>query len=269
MEPCGSSPAGMMKKILGILIASCFLFSPLSFAVSTKTVFDTDTKLMLHMDDTGLTDSSAAPNTMTLNGGVSRVSNQSEFGGYSAYIDGTNNSFLSTPNNSDFDFGTGNFTIDSWIRYTGTVSTYFTIASAYQNSPGNDGWLLWVSGGVLTLLHFTSATPDIIFNQAVTFNADTWYHVMVSRSGNNFYFGWNGTVTSPGTSSLSCNSGGTGLVIGSVVTNHPQVDLEATGWIDELRIVKGTAVWTANFTPPTAAYIPPPVTTGNFFQMFD
>ena len=75
---------------------------------------DPYTKLLLHFDN-NLTDSSASAHTVTAVGGATTSSYQYEFGGYSAYMNGSGQ-YFTVPDSADWYFGTGDFTIDTWVR---------------------------------------------------------------------------------------------------------------------------------------------------------
>lgn len=89
-----------------------------------------DTVLMLHLDGrdgyTRTTDISSSAHDITFNDNVEIDTAQSKFGGASAYFDGTGD-FLTVPNSADWDFGTGDFTIDCWIRLASVDSRYSII----------------------------------------------------------------------------------------------------------------------------------------------
>src|SRR3990167_5305793 len=99
---------------------------------SSATQFDTDCVLMLHMDGTDgattFTDSSDNAKTMTAVGNAQIDTAQSKFGGASGLFDGTGD-WLTTPDSTDWDLGTGDFTIDFWIRFS-------SVANARVFNPG-------------------------------------------------------------------------------------------------------------------------------------
>ena len=253
-----------MRKFLALLLASCLAFSPLAFSASDGTYFDTDTKLMLYMDGTDasttFTDSSASAHSVTAGGNAQIDTAQSKFGGASGLFDGTGD-YLSSGNHADYDLGTGNFNIDAWIRYTGVGNTYFTVFST-TDALSTEGYILFYTAPIISFRHLSGGVANIVANKVVTFNADTWYHIMVSRSGNDFFLGWDGAVGAAATTDAdSSNSTGGGFVIGRLYIDDATPAYDTSGWIDELRVVKGTAVWTGDFTPPSAAYIPTPTTS--------
>ena len=78
---------------------------------------------------------------------------------------------------------------------------------------------------------------------------DTWYHVAVVRSGSTVTAYVDGT--SIGTFTDLDMTSSNQMLIGAEDTTPNAV---LNGWIDELRISKGTARYTANFTPPAKQF---------------
>jgi len=225
---------------------------------STATQFDTDCKLMLHMDGTDasttFTDSSSSPKTMTANGDAQIDTAQSKFGGASGLFDGTGD-FLSTPDLSDFDLGSSDFTVDMWIRFDPSFTNNHVFCSQLD-TPNNRGYFFDYNTG----LRFGYSTDGTVATQVVTTfawtpSASTWYHVAFVRSGNNFYAFADGTQrgSTLNMTGVTIFNSTTSFRVGAVAVAGTASNF-MYGWIDELRIVKGTAVWTANFTPPSAAY---------------
>lgn len=81
---------------------------------------DTYTKLLLHCDGTDgsttFSDNGVTGHTVTANGNAQIDTAQSKFGNASGLFDGTGD-YLTIPDHADWNFGTGNFTIDAWIRF--------------------------------------------------------------------------------------------------------------------------------------------------------
>ena len=208
--------------------------------------------LLCHFNGTNgsttFTDNSKNNLTVTVNGNSQISTAQSKFGGASAYFDGTGD-YLSSPSVSDFAFGTGNFTIECW---------------AYKNSGTNNGILHLSStaGGLqansttnLAIALFTTGTGTFYVNNtsyntsAFTNTTNTWNHYAIVRSSGvtKLYFNGN-LVTDIGTSGAitdTTNYTGTYLAIGGYYSTAYLWN----GYIDELRITKGVARYTSNFTP--------------------
>ena len=206
---------------------------------------------MLHFDGVdgaiSFPDSSPAPTKSTTAVGTAQIDTaQSVFGGASLLLDGDSD-YISTPDSADWNFSTGDFTIDGRIRFS-SIATGGAIISQYVDA--SNFWRIdWEPNRVE--FQVRSGAADIIYaNPSWTPSADTWYHLALVRTGNDFKVFIDGTQ------------------IGSTVTDTDAFPDYAAilqigalnggsffpGWIDELRISKGIARWTTNFTPPTAAY---------------
>lgn len=209
------------------------------------------TKFLLHADglDASFVDSSNTPKAITAYGTAAQSSTQVKFGNKSAYFNGSG-SYLSVDNSTDFDFGSGDFTVDWWEYRTGSsgvsgvisrnTAGYSPFAFGYSNNGGPEGVYLTSNGGSWDMASAQSM-GNIKLNE--------WSHLAVVRSGNNFYTFRDGALVSSWTSSLSIASTTSPLVIGKYSSG------EFAGYIDELRISKGIARWTANFTPEINPYI--------------
>lgn len=196
--------------------------------------------LAMHMDDVGLTD--VKGHAVTLNGNASRSAAQSKFGGYSAYLDGTGD-YITVPSGSDFAFGTGDFTVEFWFMQT-VAGNPFLIDCRPISSTNGAYVTTYIDAG--TVVFFTNAAARIT-SSAITTGA--WYHVAVCRSGTSTRLFLNGTQTGSTytdptnyiASPVNIGASGNGL-------------FPLTGYFDDIRITKGVARYTANFTPPAAAF---------------
>ena len=161
--------------------------------------------------------------------------------GGSLVFNGSNEATYVDSSNAALTLGTGDFTIELWIyqRVLGGaqswVSTYGGPGSGYRFSPTNTMQFSWGDSDVLT----STATPDI--NQ--------WCHVAVTRSGSTVRIFKNGVVVATGTNSTNLTGGSTQTTLGRIPTYNQWY---YNGYMSDVRIVKGTAVYTADFTPPTA-----------------
>ena len=206
--------------------------------------------LLLHCDgsngSTTFTDNSPRTKTVTSNNGAAISTAQSKFGGASALFDGTND-YLSIPNNAEFNFTSGTFTIEFWT-YFSSVSGERALVSTYQNS--TTGWLVELYLGKIVVL-FSGDGPDI--TGTTTISANTWYHVAVSGTPGSYKLFINGIQegsTYTGATSLSS----TGLLYLGTLVSSGVFYIYFAGYIDELRITNGYARYTGNFTPQTSAF---------------
>ena len=152
----------------------------------------------------------------------------------SAYFDGTGD-YLSVPANSAFAFGTSDYTIEFYLYPNSTAD--FTIVDS-QGSGGNAqisriGGALY-HGGV------------DVWNYTVINNV--WTHIAFSRSGTSLRLFANGVLIETKTNSNTVGSSTNVFEIGRRIDGFYPFN----GYISNLRVVKGTAVYTTAFTPPTA-----------------
>lgn len=221
-------------------------FSSNAFAVSTDTCNDTDTKLMLHLNGTDgsttFTDDSTTANSVTGQNQAQIDTAQSKFGGASGLFDGSSD-WLNVPDNAAFDIGTSNFTVDFWVRFnviqfSGFVSS--TNASDFMRIRFSDSaneLQIRLMGGTNFTFAWTPSTGQ-------------WYHVTIIRTGSTIRAFVDGTqIGTDQTDSANITLGNTFHIADDADSGN-----QLNGWIDEFRIVNGTAVWTANFTPPSAEY---------------
>jgi hypothetical protein len=215
---------------------------------------DSYTKLLLHCDGANgsmsFPDASGSAHTVTANGNAQVSTAQSKFGGASAAFDGSGD-YLSIPDSNDWDFGSGDFTIDCWVRVTTVTSKRHAIAIK-ASSAVVTSWALYI---VNNQFEFNASTNDSTWNviNALLFGSistNTWYHVAVTRSGDTWRFFQDGVQQTSTTASGALSANANVVQIGG----NGFVDHYLSGWIDEMRISKGVARWTSNFTPPMGPY---------------
>ncbi len=226
-------------------------------ATTTKVNPDPYTKLLLHFNGsnggTSFTDVSGQSHVMTANGGVKINSSQSRFEGTSAYFDG-HGDYITTADSDDWNFGSGDFTVDTWVRLnkTTTGNTIFV--------QGNDAsnmielyW--WGAGQKWDFRIYQSDTPLVIAQGPDSLSANQWYHIAIVRKGNNLAIYRNGKLKNLTTTSITEPDFTGSFVIGRWLSgSFPVNNINLTGYLDEFRVTKGVARWIANFTPPNCEY---------------
>ena len=236
------------------------LVSVLAVGIAANDPYFNTTVLLLKGDVTPFT-SDASTNTFDISpvGATSaNTNNPLQPGYYSGSFNGTGD-YLSVPTNAVFDFGSGDFTVEAWIYLTtltpagGGSSNAITIITALPSSGTITGWGLDINNtNYVYWDNWVSSTEQYISatNNPITIN--TWYHVAVSRQSSTFRIFVNGNLcTTTGTVSQVTNTGSNIIQVGAGhYTGYPN---GLTGQISNLRVVKGTAVYTGVFTPPTLA----------------
>jgi len=230
--------------------------------------------LLLHMDgsngSTTFTDSSSNGLTVTANGNAQISTTQSKFGGSSAYFDGTGD-YLTASHASNFNFGSGDFTAEVWFNVpAGAPSGIepFITTAAGQGVAGTDFQGIWFGlyQGQYYFIASTNGTSWDVVIAAGTPPTDTWTHFCVVRSGNTFTLYANGVSIGTTTSSGTLTNSNNLIAIGGRTRNNQY----SIGYLDDVRVTKGVARYTSNFTVPTSAYPDqgPTIdaTTGNVFN---
>ena len=164
---------------------------------------------------------------------------------YSNSFDGTGD-YLSLPTNTAFAFGTGNFTIEAWIYDNGTTAAYGTIVGATTYGVANE-FLISLNGSTRVLYAQLGSAGSGTSTGTIT--ANTWNHVALVRNGSTVTFYINGVSSGSYTDSDSVTSTITPTI--GAASNF-NADSMFKGYISNLRVVKGTAVYTGNFTVPTS-----------------
>ena len=226
---------------------------------------DSDVKLLLHCngddESTELPDASDSNHTVTAHGNAQIDTAQKKFGTGSILLNGTTD-YLTTDDTSDWDFGTSPFTIDGWVRYN-SIGNYDRLVSAGSYASGaNQMWFVgagngWGSSTEMNFGYYNgSGFTEYYAGSTFTANLNTWYHWALVRNGQYVYCFFNGVkvITWDMGSAVAINSG-TGLIIGArYFATTSTINEYLDGWLDEIRVSKGVARWTSNFTPPTEEY---------------
>ncbi len=220
-------------------------------------VLTSQTKALLHFDgvdaSTTITDNSTSPKTWTAAGNAQIDTAQSVFGGASLLLDGTGD-WVSTPDHADFTLGSGAFTIDFWFNCSAAGGTAQRLAgqAASGLAASTGAWYVERHTTNVIRAHVSNGTAWTTVTGTTTFTATGWHHVALVRTGNVLKLFIDGV-----------QEGGDVAFTGSVNDSANNVRFGAageettspwTGWIDEGRIIVGTARWTAAFTPPAIAY---------------
>ena len=215
-------------------------------------------KFLACQDETSIdTNSISVP--MTADYGTPVASGRNPFGAVSPgsaetsgslLLDGTND-YIIVPDDADLDLGNSDFTIEAFIKPTGSQGSGF-------NNLFTKGWELqayYKSDGALRLYSSTtSSSYDIISDQGLSagsISLNTWQHVAICRSGTTWKIFVDGVQGYSATHSGTIGANTSGFAIGDFSPNPGNYEFQ--GYISNFRVIKGTALYTSNFTPPTSA----------------
>lgn len=244
---CDSTKAGMLQWT-GASVQACNGTSWTALGTANSATYDSSVSLLLHMDGTNggttFTDSSIYQWTVA-GSNATTSSTQSKFGGTSGYFNGTNGRLTITNPYTIASFGTADFTIDFWMYYAGG-GTYPTVMGQYGGP--TDYWYIFLNSNYLNFENRTGGTYTTITSTS-TLSTNTWHHVAIVRYGSTINMYVDGTSVQSGTpASAMVSLPTTTMYIGDFDGSRP-----FPGYLDEVRITKGVARWTSNFTPPTEA----------------
>lgn len=163
---------------------------------------------------------------------------------------GSNLSMIETGSHADFDFGTGDFTVEWWQLWNSQSTPQYQCA--FMRGYNAVGAIVVVTGNANGKYRvFFGATS--VCTEAVAGSTGGWVHYAVTRSGTTVTL-WRGGVSSAsGTSSASVGIN-KNFAIGGYGTDSGAPGQAFNGWIDDFRITKGVARYTSDFTPPSAPF---------------
>ena len=221
---------------------------------------DANTALMLHFDGsnggTTFTDNAPSPHTIMVSGNTNTSTAQKKFGTASGYFDGTGDFLrIATSGDGSYVMGTGNFTVDFWAYDVKVADPDSTVVQIGRGQFG--ACIGYVHSGGNFVLYLSSSNGGWQIASAVSMGAlpgAAWAHYALVRNGNTWTTYKDGTQVSQFSSSASLYVGDEDMQIGRYTYTDNSTTNEMEGYIDELRVSKGVARWTADFTPPTAPY---------------
>lgn len=241
-------------------------FSPVSLRADfgTPEPFFTSVSLLLHFDGTNgqttTTDSGPLTRSVALTNATLSTTTP-KFGASSLNLVG-GASYAEVAGASSLQMGSANFTIECWVWFAATAADQtIMIYDNGGNSTSSIQFLMSQASSSFNFQWFIAGTGYVISGGTATIS--TWIHLAAVRNGTTMTFYVNGVSVGSntfGTGSLNAPSGGT-LRMGYRQNNS----VSFTGRIDDLRITKGVARYTSNFTPPASAY--PDLSAGATIQI--
>jgi hypothetical protein len=183
---------------------------------------------------------------------VVRAILQSGGGSGKAYFDGSGD-YLSLADSEDWNYGTGDFCEEISVQFNALPGpgTFVTLLSQSIIGTGTKYLILRNTSGTYTLEFSGDAVGAIAFTRTVSVSVGQLYHFAISREGSAFRMFQNG-------SKLGADYTNTGNLINATSVFGIAAYIDSAilavlnGYIHNVRITKGRARYTANFTPPTS-----------------
>jgi Concanavalin A-like lectin/glucanases superfamily len=191
-------------------------------------------------------DESLSARTITFFGNAQLDTAQSKFGSSSLLLDGSGD-YLDLQGGADFDFGTGDYTMEMWVRPSALTS--FHTLLALDVGTRSFVWYINASSGVGFEFRTIAAATGGAYN-ATPVATGVWTHLAIVRKAGvqTSYVGGQPSATQPDTAQYFVNAGV------MKVGRQSAGSLQYAGWIDEIRITKGVALYDGAFTPPTSSF---------------
>ncbi len=194
--------------------------------------------------DSGFTVDNGPVGLTIVAGGNATTTASSKYGANAGIFDGSGDFLSITGSPAAMSFGTGDFTIEFWWLYTtGTTPTMFD-----WRPPGTNTVypVIYTTGG--TMRYFANSGDRITGTGAV--NDGAWHHIALCRSGTSTKLFLDGTQDG------ATYTDSTNYLVASTLYFGANTDgtFSLNGKIDEIRVTKGVARYTSNFTAPTAGF---------------
>jgi hypothetical protein len=228
-----------------------------AFTPSTTPLTAVTNTTLLTCQSNRFIDNSSSPLTLTTGNspsvqrfnpfGASTAYSTSVIGG-SGYFDGTGDNLIAVSANTANAMGTGDWTAEAWIYLTVGGLTPFVFDTLPSGSGSATGLRMRLNASNQLQL-WQYGTAVLTSSASVTVNA--WTHVALVKSSGTTTAYVNGTASNTYSDSGNYICGTNRPMIGSDGFNNGSEN-SFPGYISNLRLVKGTAVYTASFTPNTA-----------------
>jgi hypothetical protein len=179
----------------------------------------------------------------------SSVYSTSNHGG-SVYHSNGDSDYLEIPASSDHQIYGGDYTVEAWLYPTAFNTTYNYFLSKGGN--GTREWAFSISASNIIVYWSTngSGTGDATVTKTTDNDLYQWTHVAFTKSGNTITIYKNGI--SLGTGTFTSIYSGNGVTTVGRLWQYTGISHQYRGYISNLRIVKGSVVYSSNFTPPTS-----------------
>ena len=256
----GTLPTGLTLSTGGVITGT-----PTSAASSTFTVkanylshsasqaytikVDPAAGLLMAMDgansSTSFIDSGPAAVSFVAQGNAQISTAKSVSGGASAYFDKSANTRIYATSAAGLNLGASDFTVEAWVN-PAIVESYYGHILGKGNGATQGSWVVdfYNSKFCWNVSPCSKTTPV----------AGTWYHVAVTRSAGTLRLFINGVLESSQTDNTSyISSGPTGyFTMGDRIAGDANGQFPTKVYIDNVRVVVGSALYTSNFTPATS-----------------
>jgi hypothetical protein len=191
-------------------------------------------------DESATIKGSGSAKTLTRNGDTKTSTAESKFYGSSGFFDGTGDYLSST--NTDFAFGTGDFTVECWARLS-SVTTEQNFVATRGAAASASAWSLAIDSSSKVYMY----TDGLVATGSTSLKTSTWHHIALTRSGSALRIFVDGLQDASATNSQDFSTQTLGIGLSADGAQFP-----LTGYLQDVRLYKGVAKYTSNFNPPSS-----------------
>jgi hypothetical protein len=168
---------------------------------------------------------------------------------YSYQFNGSSQ-YLTIPANSAFAFGTGDFTVEFWVYIT-TALTGGALIGPWTGTASTSAWLFTQGNASTSYLRFgvSDGSTTTFFEGTGGLTTNQWIHVAAVRTAGTIKLYSNGVQVYSGAATQNISVSSQALQINGV----SGATFLTTGYMSNIRVVKGSALYSSNFIPSTSA----------------
>ena len=215
------------------------------------------TALLLNFNGTNgsttFTDSSPNGLTVTVGGNAAISTTEKKFGsGSGAFSISGNDDYITVEHNANFTFDASDlFTVECWYYPTSWTAYSWIVSKGGDFDGTGREWAFGVGDGAI--LAYRQTGGDVMYSASASISLNQWVHLAWSHDGRTLRLFVDGVLAGQTVWGTQNGIGGdNGRVWVGKFLDYVGIQHDAPGYIDDLRIVKEAALYTANFTPPAA-----------------
>lgn len=225
-----------ITPIQGLTVRSFDFSSPVGDVFSyDNDPYINNVSLLLRGDGTSIVDTSNYKNVITNSSNVQLNTSQRITGTQSLYFDGSNNQYLSVPYGEQFNFGSEDFTIETWIKIDAFVQDLTVFGQFF-------GISLFLNNGAIALYYGGSANTQLTPNN--TIKTGKWTHLALTKTSGLIKIYIDGYSSGQAYLPGVLRPGTGDMYVGGYVSRNA-----FKGYIDDLRVTKGICRYKENFVP--------------------
>ena len=218
------------------------------FTPRTSPISSSGSELHIKGTDASIIDKSQGAN-LRLEGNTTGSTTTNFTGAKSIYIDGPNGDYISLPASDNYKLGTGDFTLETWVKVL-LVSNdsgrrrLFNQVDTASSTTGQLELMVYPDGYIYV------RSGSNIFATTTDFSDGSWYHLALVRHNSVLKVYVDGSLENSANNTTDFSPSAISPIIGRASSTASNSRFQ--GYIQDFRISKGKAHYTANFTPPSA-----------------